>query len=40
MMKALRIRVVFIVARLLSVPVDVHGTFFAVRKNEAKTSGC
>jgi hypothetical protein len=39
-MKNLKLRIVFAVARALRVPIDIHGSFFAVRKNEAKTSGC
>lgn len=38
-MKRLKLRVVFAVARALGVPIDVHGSFWAVRKNEAKMSG-
>lgn len=37
--KKLRLRTVMRFARIMGVPVDIHGSFFPCRKNEPKTSG-
>lgn len=39
MIRSLKIRLLFAVARYLRVPIDIHPTFFAVLKNEPKMSG-
>jgi hypothetical protein len=39
-MKNLGLMLIFAVAHVLRVPIDSHGSFFAVRKNEASTAGC
>jgi len=37
--KKIRLAIIFRVARLIKVPIDIQGSFFAVLKNEASTIG-
>lgn len=39
-MKRIRLRIAMAIARWLGVPVDVHGTFFSLGKNDFNTSAC
>lgn len=38
--KELRCRAIMFVARLLSIPIDVHGSFFRDLKKDARTASC
>ena len=38
--KKIKLSFLLTLAKLMRIPVEVHGSFFAELKNEASTSGC